>query len=107
MDITSICEPLYQNAIFQLENKNYAGALSLLNKIKDKSDSYKDLKDLLELSIAQQTKSFMMFQPKANSDFSEKSIEEYLFSNFNQIALQNLTEFRLLIIHHFKTLQEV
>jgi len=88
LDIISICEPLYQSAIFQLENKNYAGALSLLNKIKDKSDSYKDLKDLLELSIAQQTKSFMIFQPKANSDVSEKSIEEYLYSNFNQIALQ-------------------
>ncbi len=88
LDITSICEPLYQSAIFQLENKNYAGALSFLNKIKDKTDSYKDSKDLLELSLAQQTKSLMMFQPKANFDVSEKSIEEYLYLNFNQIALQ-------------------
>jgi len=91
LEIVAICEPLYQNAITCLENKNYSGAFNLLTTIKSKTESYKDSKDLYELSAAGQTKSFMLFEPKASTDRSEKELEDYLFNNFNQVATQKFS----------------
>jgi len=91
LEIVAICEPLYQNAITCLENKNYSGAFNLLTSIKSKTESYKDSKDLYELSAAGQTKSFMLFEPKASTDRSEKELEDYLFNNFNQVAAQKFS----------------
>ncbi len=91
LDIIATCEPLYQSAVNSLESKNYGGALNLLSSIKNKTENYKDSKDLLDLSIAQQTKSFMLFEPKGSPNKNEKEIEDYLFSNFNQVAAQKLT----------------
>ena len=78
LDVIAVCEPLYQSAVNSLESKNYAGALNLLSSIKNKTENYKDSKDLLDLSLAQQSKSFMLFQPKSNSNVKgEKDIEDY------------------------------
>lgn len=64
LDVIAVCEPLYQSAITNLENKNYSGALSLLASIQNKTPAYKDYKDLLELASAQQTKGFILFEPQ-------------------------------------------
>jgi hypothetical protein len=96
LEIVSICEPLYQNAINNLENKNYSMALNLLSQIKEKTDNYKDYKDLLELASAQQTKSFILFQPTPASDKSEQEIQEYLFNNFSEVAVQKLTAVKII-----------
>jgi hypothetical protein len=88
LEIVAVCEPLYQNAITCIENKNYSGAFNLLTTIKSKTERYKDSEDLFELSKAEQTKEFIMFPPKTSADRSEKDIEEYLFNNFNQVAAQ-------------------
>lgn len=96
LEIVAYCEPLYQSAINNLENKNYAGALTLLSTIKQKTDSYKDSKDLLELASAQQSKSFILFQPKATSSQSESKIKEELFNGFNQLAIQKLPSVKII-----------
>jgi tetratricopeptide (TPR) repeat protein len=90
LDIIATCEPLYQSAINNLENKNYAGALNLLSNIKVKTDNYKDSRDLLELASAQHSKSFILFEPKPAFDADEKRIEEYLYDSFTQAAVQKL-----------------
>ncbi len=96
IDVLAFCEPLYQSAINNLENKNYAAALSLLSTINTKSENYKDAKDLLELSTAQQTKSFILFEPKPSGNPAEKEIEDYLYENFSQIAGQKLSSLRII-----------
>jgi hypothetical protein len=96
LEITSICEPLYQSAILSLENKNYAGALISLSRIKTKTENYKDYKELYDLSSAEQLKSFILIQPKNSTDNSEKEIEDYLFNNFTQVALQKLSGIKLI-----------
>lgn len=88
LEIVSVCEPLYQNAVTCIENKNYSGALNLLNNIKSKTSNYKDMQDLWVLASAQQTKTFLLFEPKNTTDKSEKEIEDVLFNNFNQVASQ-------------------
>jgi hypothetical protein len=89
LEITAVCEPLYQSAIAQLENKNYNGAFTTLTGIRSKTESYKDSKVLYELSSEARTKYFMLFEPKGSPDKSEKELEDFLFNNFNQIAAQN------------------
>lgn len=96
LEIVAYCEPLYQNAINNLESKNYSGALSLLSSIKNRTDNYKDSKDLLELATQQQTKSFILFEPKTSGDNAENMIREYLFNNFNQAALQKLNSVHII-----------
>jgi hypothetical protein len=96
LEIVASCEPLYQSAITNLENKNYSGALSLLSNIKVKTDNYKDSKDLLELASAQQTKSFILFEPKESTDAAENEIQEYLFNNFGQVAQQKLSSVQII-----------
>lgn len=91
LEIVAVCEPLYQSAINSLENKNYSAALGFLSGIKEKTDNYKDYKDLLELSSNQQTKSFILFEPKPSNNQGEKEIQEYLFNNFGQTAVQKLS----------------
>ena len=96
LEIIAVCEPLYQSAINNLENKNYAGALALLSTIKEKSENYKDYKDLLELASAKYTKSFILFEPISSSDKTEKEIQDYLFNNFGQIAVQKLSSVKII-----------
>lgn len=95
LEIIAVCEPLYQNAVRNIENKNYAGAYTSLISIKNKTDNYKDSQQLLELADAQQSKNVILFQPKTSSDFSEKEIEESLFNNF-QAAQKQLNHVNLI-----------
>lgn len=96
LNIVATCEPLYQSAINNLESKNYAAALNLLEGIKAKTESYKDSKDLLDLAAGQQSKSFILFEPSPSADNTEKDLEEYLFSNFNQAAVQKLNTLKVI-----------
>jgi hypothetical protein len=90
VETVAICEPLYQSAITALENKNYQSALVNLAAIKNKTDNYKDFADLYELASAQQTRSFILFMPKPATDRHEKDVEDILYNNFSQAALQKL-----------------
>lgn len=96
LEIVSVCEPLYQNAINSLENKNYSSALVFLSGISQKTDNYKDSKELLELASNQQTKSFILFQPRPSADNSDRAIQEYLYNNFSQLALQKLSMVKII-----------
>lgn len=96
LEIVAVCEPLYQSAINSLENKNYATAQSLLTSIKAKTENYKDARDLLEMTSAQQVKSFILFEPKTGADNSEREIKEYLTNNFGQVALQKLDQVKVI-----------
>ena len=96
LEITSTCEPLYQSAVSSIENKNYAGALVSLSRIKAKTENYKDYKELYDLSTSQQLKSFILIQPKSSTDNAEKEIEDYLFNNFTQVALQKFSGIKLI-----------
>lgn len=95
LEITAVCEPLYQNAVQNIENKNYASAYTSLSTIKNKTDNYKDAQQLLELADAQQNKNVILFQPKATSNAAERNIEESLFNNF-QAAQQQLNHVKLI-----------
>jgi hypothetical protein len=96
LETVAYCEPLYQSAVNNLESKNYSGALSLLSSIKAKSETYKDSRDLLDLATAQQTKSFLLFEPKEATDKTENEIQAYLFENFSQAALQKLSSIKII-----------
>ncbi len=96
LEIVAVCEPLYQSAINSLENKNYSSAHNLLVNIKSKTENYKDSRDLLEMTSAQQTKSFILFEPKPGRDASEQSIKEYLVNNFNQLAIQKMEAVKII-----------
>jgi hypothetical protein len=62
---------------------------------------------LLDLSLAQQSKSFMLFAPKSNANTkSEKEIEDYLFTNFSQVAAQKFTNTKIINNTPFVTLPE-
>lgn len=96
LEIIATCEPLYQSAVNSLENKNYSNALNILTTIRSKTENYKDLNDLLDLATSQQTKSFILFEPAPSTDKSEKEIEDYLFNNFSQAALQKFTTVKII-----------
>lgn len=96
LEITSYCEPLYQSAILSLETKNYANALVTLSKIKSRTENYKDYKELYDLSAAQQSKSFILLQPKDAGFAAEKEIEDYLFNSFNQVATQKFSNIKII-----------
>lgn len=106
LEIVSVCEPLYQNAVTCIENKNYSGALNLLTNIKSKADSYKDMQDLLTLASAQQTKSFILFEPKTSETKNEKVIEDALFNSFNQVASQKFNYAKIINNTPFTFIQE-
>jgi len=87
---TAVCEPLYQNAISFIENKNYAQAIPLLSSIqKNSSNSYKDSKELLDLCLTQQKKGLLLF--KSNSS-TEQNIADYLFDNFSAAIANDLNK---------------
>ncbi len=96
LDIIAVCEPLYQKAIINLENKNYSNALLNLYDIKLKSENYKDAEDLYELAAAQETKTYILFEPNNSNDRSEKELEDYLYNNFSQLGLNTSDKLKLL-----------
>ena len=96
LSIVATCEPLYQSAINNLENKNYSGALQSLSAISLKSENYKDSKELLDLALAQSTKSFILFEPKGDNSQLSRSVENYLYSNFNQAAIEKLSNAKVI-----------
>ncbi len=96
LEIISVCEPLYQSAVNNLENKNYSGALGVLSAMRAKTENYKDSKDLFDLASAQQTKSFILFEPAHSPDRSEQEIQDYLFNNFGQVALQKFSAAKII-----------
>lgn len=96
LEIVAFCEPLYQSAINNLENKNYSAALSLLSNIKTKTEKYKDSPDLFELASARHTKSFILFHPKETGNRAEDEIQEALFNNFSQSAIQKLNNVKII-----------
>ncbi len=96
LEIVAYCEPLYQSAINNLESKNYSGALGILSSIDRKTENYKDSRDLLELASAQQTKSFILFEPKNSNDKTENEIQRYLFDNFSETAVQKLSTIKII-----------
>lgn len=79
-----------------METKNYANALIPLSQIKTKTENYKDFKELYDLAISEQTKYFILIEPKISAYSKEKEIEEYLFNNFTQLAAQKFTSINLI-----------
>lgn len=96
LEIVAFSEPLYQSAVTMMESKNYAGAFRQLSSIKTKTENYKDLKNLYELAAAGQLRSFMLFEPKGTANRAEKDLEDYLFNNFNQVAVQKFTTAKII-----------
>lgn len=105
LDVIAVCEPLYQSAITNLENKNYSGALSLLASIQNKTPAYKDYKDLLELASAQQTKGFILFEPQKTGNPYDREIQDQLYNSFNQAALEKLQNVRIINNTPFQSAQ--
>jgi hypothetical protein len=93
LEVTAICEPLYSLAIKDLDLKNYAAAQINLITLNANSDSYKDGKELLELTNELLKKSFIIFQPQKST---EKDIEEKLFNSFIELSYQNSRKVKLI-----------
>lgn len=83
LEITSLCEPIYQVAIKNIENKNYSAARGNLNSIREISAEYKDVAELNLLMEDLLKTSYLIFKPK-NSP--EKDIEEKLFNSFIELS---------------------
>jgi hypothetical protein len=92
-ELTATCEPLYLMAVKDLESKNYANAQIHLNSINLISSSYKDAKELLELTTDLLKKSFIIFQPQNSS---EKEIEENLLNSFIELSYQYSNKIKLI-----------
>lgn len=93
LEVISVCEPLYRNTVAAIEAKNYTAAQNYLETISNKTTSYKDVNDLKQLVKLQQQKSFMLFEPMKSE---EKDLEDHLFNNFNQYAVQNLQNVKVI-----------
>jgi hypothetical protein len=93
LEIISNCEPLYLMAIRNLESQNYKSAQNELSKINTISATYKDSKELLDLTTELQKKSFMIFEPKNST---EKAIEDKLFNSFIELSYQNNSRVKLI-----------
>jgi hypothetical protein len=96
LEIIATCEPLYQNAINNLETKNYGAALGLLSSIKVKTENYKDTKDLLELASEQQSRTFILFEPKPALGEAERQIQDYLYENFSETAQKSFNSVKII-----------
>lgn len=96
LETIAICEPLYQAAVNSIEGRNYASALQLLSQINSKSTNYKDAQDLLDLSTAQQNKSFILFQPKGAENNADRQLQSTLYDNFSEVALKNFSNISIL-----------
>ncbi len=84
----AVCEPLYQNAIAAIENKNYTQATHYLSAIQQNNPNpYKDSKDLFGLCVVQQKKGILVFRPGSST---EKKIADYLFDNFSATVVKDL-----------------
>jgi len=92
-ELTATCEPLYLMAVKDLESKNYANAQVHLNSINLISTTYKDSKELLDLTTDLLKKSFIIFQPQNSS---EKEIEEHLFNSFIEQSYQQSNKIKLI-----------
>lgn len=93
LEIVSNCEPLYLMAIRDMESKNYKSAQANLFKINKISSLYKDSKELLDLSIELQKKTFIIFEPKNSS---QKELEDKLLNSFIELAYQNNDKIKLI-----------
>lgn len=96
LTVIATCEPLYQSAITNLENKNYAPAVQALSAIALKSDNYKDSRELLQMATAQNTRNFILFEPKSRNSELGRSIEEALYNNINQAAADRLSNAKVI-----------
>jgi hypothetical protein len=93
LELVATCEPLYLKAVRDLETKNYANAQTTLDALNRISTTYKDAKELLELTNELLKKSFIIFQPKQSTN---KSIEENLFNNFIELSYQHADKIKLI-----------
>ncbi len=93
LEVVSNCEPLYIMAIRNIETQNYKSAQIDLSKINSISTSYKDAKELLDLTTELQKTSFMVFEPKNST---EKTIEDKLYNSFIELSYQNNTKVKLI-----------
>jgi len=94
LKIIAICEPLYQNAIAAIENKNYIQATRFLSAIQQNNPNpYKDSKDLWGLCVIQQKKGILLFKSGSST---EKKIADYLFDNFSSIVVKDLATVSLI-----------
>ena len=93
--IIATCEPLYQSAVNNLENKNYSSAVQALSGISQKTEDYKDYRELLQMATAQNTKNFILFEPKSSGALA-RSIEEVLYNNFNQASADKLSNVKVI-----------
>ena len=93
LEVVSNCEPLYLIAIRNIESQNYKSAQVDLSKINSISASYKDSKELLDLTTELLKTSFMIFEPKNST---EKVIEDKLFNSFIELSYKNNTKVKLI-----------
>ena len=93
LEIISNCEPLYLMAIRDMESQNYRSAQNNFSRINSISTTYKDSKELLDLTTELQKKTFMIFEPKNST---EKEIEDKLLNSFIEYSYQNNTKIKLI-----------
>jgi len=93
LELIATCEPLYLLAIKNLEAKNYANANLNLNAINVITASYKDAKELLDLTNDLLKKSFIIFQPQKSL---EKDIEENLYNSFIEFSYLHQKKIKLI-----------
>jgi tetratricopeptide (TPR) repeat protein len=101
---TAVCEPLYQNAISAIENKNYNQASTFLSSIQQNTtNTYKDSKELLDFCLNQQKKGVLIFKSTTST---EKGIADYLFDSFSTSVSKVLTKIYLVGSGPFSSLPQ-
>jgi len=93
LELIATCEPLYLLATKDLDAKNYANANLNLNSINVITASYKDSKELLDLTNDLLKKSFIIFQPQKSI---EKDIEENLYNSFIEFSYLHQKKIKLI-----------
>ncbi|GIV26247.1 MAG: hypothetical protein KatS3mg027_0061 [Bacteroidia bacterium] len=65
--ITAHCEPLYQNLLIDVQNKNYSKALQTIQQIYKITNQYKDVKEIEELCNGYLQKNILLFKPNLSN----------------------------------------
>lgn len=87
---TAACEPLYQGAVTNIQNKNYQKALQNIQQIYKISDNYKDVKELESVCQSALSKNILLFKPNLSNPYIKINLDKNLTDQLiNNILSQN------------------
>lgn len=76
--ITAHCEPLYQQIVMYVMNKNYQKCLQSIYELYKITDNYKDVKDIENICNAALQKNVLVFKPNLSNPYIKINLDKEL-----------------------------